>query len=60
MPFESMRQNRWAHTRRGTRALGGAKKVKEWERETDYANLPKRAKKKGSRRWSNRKPVKRS
>lgn len=43
MPFESQAQNRWAHTPAGTQALGGAAKVKEWEKATDYSHLPERA-----------------
>lgn len=43
MPFKSKAQNAWAHTAAGKKALGGAKKVKEWERSTDYDNLPERA-----------------
>jgi len=34
MPYASRRQQRWAHTPAGTRALGGAAKVREWDRET--------------------------
>ena len=40
MPFESKAQNAWAHTPAGTKALGGKAKVKEWERATDYSDLP--------------------
>jgi hypothetical protein len=42
MPFESKAQNAWAHTPAGTKALGGAAKVKEWEHSTDYSHLPER------------------
>src|SRR5271165_500583 len=42
MPFKSKAQNAWAHTAAGTKALGGAAKVKEWEGATDYKSLPKR------------------
>lgn len=45
MPFVSKKQNAWAHTPAGTKALGGKKKVKEWEQSTDYAKLPERTKK---------------
>lgn len=41
MPFKSEAQNAWAHTPAGIKALGGKKKVKEWEKDTDYSNLPK-------------------
>ncbi len=40
MPFKSKAQNAWAHTAEGTKALGGAGKVKEWEGATDYSHLP--------------------
>jgi hypothetical protein len=42
MPFVSKKQNAWAHTDAGMEALGGPKKVKEWESDTDYASLPER------------------
>ena len=42
MPFKSKAQNAWAHTAAGTKALGGAAKVKEWEGATDYSHLPAR------------------
>lgn len=42
MPFKSKAQNAWAHTPKGTKALGGAKAVKEWEGATDYSALPKK------------------
>ncbi len=50
MPFESKAQNAWAHTEAGTKALGGKEKVKEWEKATNYSNLParKRSKKEKS------------
>lgn len=40
MPFKSLVQSNWAHTPAGTKALGGAGKVKEWEKATDYKHLP--------------------
>ena len=40
MAFKSKAQNAWAHTPAGTKALGGKKKLKEWEVATDYSNLP--------------------
>lgn len=43
MPFLSRAQNSWAHTPNGIRALGGIKKVKEWESATDYSKLPDHA-----------------
>lgn len=42
MPFKSQAQNSWAHTPAGMKALGGKKKVEEWEASTNYKNLPKR------------------
>lgn len=31
MPVKSKAQNAWAHTPEGVKALGGKKKLKEWE-----------------------------
>lgn len=42
MPFKSLNQNAWAHTPAGTKALGGAKAVKEWESETNYKKIPEK------------------
>lgn len=42
MPWESEKQRAWGHTPAGTRALGGKKKVKEWDRKTGKKKLPKR------------------
>lgn len=47
MPFQSKAQNAWAHTAEGTKALGGAAKVKEWEGATDYSHLPQKKAKGG-------------
>jgi predicted ATPase len=33
-PWVSRKQQRWGHTPAGKRALGGAAKVAEWDRET--------------------------
>lgn len=49
MPFKSMKQNAWAHTPAGIKALGGKAKVKEWESKTDYKNLPMKKKRKAKR-----------
>lgn len=46
IPFKSEAQRKWAYTKQGTRALGGKKKVAEWEKATGDKKLPKRAKKK--------------
>jgi hypothetical protein len=40
MPFLSKKQNAWAHTPTGTKALGGKAKIKEWEQVTDYSKIP--------------------
>lgn len=42
MPYVSRAQQGWAHTPAGTKALGGAAKVKEWDRTTagHYDSLP--------------------
>ena len=47
MPFKSEAQRRWAHTKAGTKALGGKKAVAEWEKATGDRKLTKYAKKKG-------------
>lgn len=47
MPFVSIQQRKWAHTKAGIKALGGKKAVAEWERATGDKKLPKYAKKKG-------------
>lgn len=46
MPFRSKKQNAWGHTPDGIAALGGPSKVKEWEGETEYNNLPTKVTKK--------------
>ncbi len=51
MPYESKAQERWAHTEEGTKALGGKKKVHEWDEATKGKKLPeKKKKRKGERR----------
>jgi hypothetical protein len=40
VPFKSLKQNAWAHTPAGKKALGGEKAVKEWESSTNYSKLP--------------------
>lgn len=42
MPYQSMAQMRWAHTPAGVKALGGKKRVKEWDRATKGRKLPAR------------------
>lgn len=46
MPYKSEAQRKWAHTKEGTRALGGKKAVTEWDKATGDRKLPKYAKKK--------------
>lgn len=45
MPYKSEMQRKWAHTKAGTRALGGKKAVEEWDKATKGKKLPKRVKK---------------
>lgn len=42
MPFRSDAQRRWAHTAAGIAALGGPKKVSEWDSASKGLKLPKR------------------
>ena len=42
MPYRSKAQEAWAHTAAGTRALGGASKVAEWDKASKGMRLPKR------------------
>ena len=44
MPYQSIQQERWAHTPAGTKALGGPTKVAEWDSATKGKSLPKRKK----------------
>ena len=46
MPYKSQAQRRWAHTKEGTKALGGKKAVEEWDKATGGRKLPKYAPKK--------------
>jgi hypothetical protein len=45
MPYVSEQQRKWAHTKSGTKALGGKKAVAEWDKATGNKKLPKRVKK---------------
>jgi len=45
MPYKSVQQRRWAHTKTGMKALGGPKKVAEWDTVSKGKKLPKKAKK---------------
>lgn len=46
MPYKSDAQRRWAHTEEGTKALGGAKAVHEWDEATKGKSLPEHTRKK--------------
>lgn len=45
MPYKSQAQRKWAHTKAGTKALGGKKAVEEWDKATGNRKLPKYVKK---------------
>jgi hypothetical protein len=42
MPYVSLRQEGWAHTPAGIKALGGPAKVAEWDAATKGKKLPDR------------------
>ena len=42
MPYHSQAQRRWAHTKKGTAALGGPDRVKEWDDASKGMPLPER------------------
>lgn len=44
MPYTSLAQERWAHTKEGEEALGGPEKVHEWDQASKGLKLPERAK----------------
>jgi hypothetical protein len=44
MPYKSLAQEKWAHTKSGTEALG-AKKVKEFDTASKGMQLPKKVSK---------------
>jgi hypothetical protein len=46
MPYESLAQERWAHSPSGLKALGGKAKVAEWDASTRGKKLPERVGKK--------------
>lgn len=50
MPYQSLAQERWAHTPAGTRALGGKAKVAEWDAATKGKKLPRKVRLKGARK----------
>lgn len=39
-PYKSLAQEKWAHTPVGMKALGGQKKVDEWDQATEGMKLP--------------------
>lgn len=43
MPYKSDSQRRWAHTEKGTEALGGKEKVSEWDAASKGKKLPEKA-----------------
>lgn len=47
MPYKSDAQRKWAHTPAGEKALGGPKKVAEWDKASKGKKLPEIAPKKG-------------
>jgi hypothetical protein len=56
MPYKSDQQRKWAHTPKGTKALGGPDKVAEWDEASKGKALPQskpnrsKAKSRNSRR----------
>ena len=40
MPWASKSQEKWGNSPTGVKALGGAKKVQEWNAATDQKSLP--------------------
>lgn len=41
-PYASDAQRKWAHTKTGTKALGGKKEVKEWDKKSKGKKLPEK------------------
>ena len=46
MPWKSIQQKKWGHSKEGIKALGGKKAVAEWDKATGNKKLPKVAPKK--------------
>jgi hypothetical protein len=44
-PWKSEAQRRWGHSSAGIKALGGKKKVKEWDKESKGKSRPERVRK---------------
>ena len=49
-PYKSQAQMAWAHTKEGTKALGGKQAVAEWDRATTGQSLPKHVTKKAAKK----------
>lgn len=47
MPYKSDAQRKWAHTAAGEKALGGPKKVAEWDKASKGKKLPEHVPPKG-------------
>jgi len=45
MPYKSQKQRKWAHTKAGLKALGGKKKVEEWDKASKGLKLVKKVRK---------------
>jgi hypothetical protein len=50
MPYVSRKQQAWAHTDTGIKALGGPDKVAEWDKASKGKKLPERVKPKRKNR----------
>lgn len=48
VPYSSDQQRKWAHTTAGTKALGGKRKVAEWDKASKGKKLPARVGRRGS------------
>ena len=46
MPYKSQQQRKWAHSKAGMKALGGKKKVAEWDKKSKGKKLPKKVRRK--------------
>ena len=44
MPYKSVAQRGWAHTKEGMKALGGKNKVAEWDSSSKGLKLPPKVK----------------
>jgi hypothetical protein len=48
MPYKSDAQRKWAHTEKGTKALGGKSKVAEWDKQSKGKSLPSKVENKNN------------